>query len=121
MKYFLKNTLGTKLFLYTASLSMLIGWFVYFRILNFQYWLSSDGNILISVIILLFGEGIALSLYELFRDKRKLTVRERTITKFNIDDELKDKDKNIGDYMHDWANEEEKNAENEYFTKQYGK
>lgn len=123
IKLFLQHTIGTKAFLYGGASLILAVWFIYFHIINFQFWMNSDMHVLISVIALLVGEGIILYAHEIFKDKRKPTIREKTITKLPIYEELKDRNRksNLGDYMHDWADEEERNAELEYFEKQEAK
>ena len=123
IKLFLRHTIGTKAFLYIGVSVVLIIWFIYFHILNSQFWMNSDIHVLISVICLLVGEGVVIYVHEIFRDKREPTIKEKTITKLPIYEELKDRNKqgNLGDYMRDWADEEEKNAELEYFEKQEAK
>ncbi len=112
MKLFVQYTIGTKLFLYGGALFVLVSWLIYFRIINYQYWLQSDWNVFLSAVVLIIGEEIVMFFYEVCRNKKNEAKSRNSITRLPIYDNLGDRDHtmNINDLLKKEMKEQEEIA-----------
>lgn len=107
IKILLQQTIGTKIFLYGAAIILLIAWFPYFRVINYQYWLQSELNIFFSVSILFIGEATVFFLYELCRKRKKEMIPQKTTRNFPMYDNDEKKKPTIVDHMKEEMKKEE--------------